>query len=412
MKFSFFDEPTAVYEYLKSKKPQVHFDYDEIVHDAHKKAFTVAKMMNLDLLKDTQASLAKAFKEGVGFDEWKNSVKPMLAKKGWLGNIKVKDPKTGEEKEIYVGNRRLRTVFNTNMRTAYAKARYESQMESLGKYFRYTAVLDGRTRETHRKLHGKTLPKTDKFWDTNYPPNGWGCRCKVQVLTEAECIARGIVPLADGSFLPQAAEKDFRYNPGKVDKTDEILKDKQNKALGAITSSIAKKNLKHTLENFEHERDIYVWQKSLDDAVDELLVNKNLKAPIVAFALGKLGKDVIKKSEKLLGIKIETEYIAGDKHGILHVRPERKGQYGQDLRIEEIKKIVKTLADDKTPVSVDTVNKNIVFWFEDEKDASKINKIVIDLNYKLKKFGLTNYMATASKVDKTNEKEAQFIKIR
>nr|DAN67413.1 MAG TPA: minor capsid component [Caudoviricetes sp.] len=412
MKFSFFEEPTAVYEYLKSKKPEIHFDYDEIMHDAHKKAFTVAKMMNLDLLKDMQASLAKAFKEGVGFDEWKKSVKPILAKKGWLGNIKVKDPKTGEEKEIYVGNRRLRTVFNTNMRTAYAKARYESQMESLGEYFRYTAVLDGRTREAHRKLHGKTLPKTDKFWDTNYPPNGWGCRCKVQVLTEAECVARGIVPLADGSFLPQAAEKDFRYNPGKVDKTDEILKDKQDKVLDAVTSSLAKKNLKQSLDSFEHERDVYVWQKSLDDAVDELLVKKNLKAPIVAFALGKLGKDVIKKSEKLLGVKIETEYIAGDKHGILHIRPERKGQYGQDLRIEEIKKIVKTLADDKTPVSVDTVNKNIVFWFEDEKDASKINKIVIDLNYKLKKFGLTNYMATASKVDKTNEKEAQFIKIR
>ena len=412
MNISFFEEPTAVYEYLKSKKPEIHFDYDEIMHDAHKKAFTVAKMMNLDLLKDTQASLTKAFKEGVGFDEWKKSVKPMLAKKGWLGNIKVKDPKTGEEKEIYAGNRRLRTIFNTNMRTAYAKARYESQMQSLGEYFRYTAVLDGRTREAHRKLHGKTLPKTDKFWDTNYPPNGWGCRCRVQVLTEAECVARGIVPLADGSFLPQAAEKDFKYNPGKVDKTDEILKDKQNKVLDAVTSSLAKKNLKQSLDSFEHERDVYVWQKSLDDAVDELLIKKNLKAPIVAFALGKLGKDVIKKSEKLLGVKIETEYIAGDKHGILHVRPERKGQYGQDLRIEEIKKIVKTLADDKTPVSVDTVNKNIVFWFEDEKDASKINKIVIDLNYKLKKFGLTNYMATASKVDKTNEKEAQFIKIR
>ena len=412
MKFSFFEEPTAVYEYLKSKKPEIHFDYDEIMHDAHKKAFTVAKMMNLDLLKDTQASLTKAFKEGVGFDEWKKSVKPMLAKKGWLGNIKVKDPKTDEEKEIYVGNRRLRTIFNTNMRTAYAKARYESQMQSLGEYFRYTAVLDGRTREAHRKLHGKTLPKKDKFWDINYPPNGWGCRCKVQVLTEAECVARGIVPLADGSFLPQAAEKDFKYNPGKVDKTDEILKDKQDKVLDAVTSSLAKKNLKQSLDSFDHERDVYVWQKSLDDAVDELLVKKNLKAPIVAFALGKLGKDVIKKSEKLLGVKIETEYIAGDKHGILHVRPERKGQYGQDLRIEEIKKIVKTLADDKTPVSADTVNKNIVFWFEDEKDASKINKIVIDLNYKLKKFGLTNYMATASKVDKTNEKEAQFIKIR
>ena len=55
-------------------------------------------MTNLDLLKDMQSSLTKAFKDGIGFDEWKKSVKPMLAKKGWLGNIKVKDPKTGKEK--------------------------------------------------------------------------------------------------------------------------------------------------------------------------------------------------------------------------------------------------------------------------------------------------------------------------
>lgn len=82
-------------------------------------------------------------------------------------------------------------------------------MQSLGEYFRYTAVLDSRTRESHRKLQGKTLPKTDKFWDTNYLPNGWGCRCKVQVLTEAECIARGIVPLADGSFFTSSYRKIF-----------------------------------------------------------------------------------------------------------------------------------------------------------------------------------------------------------
>ena len=50
MKFSFFEEPTAVYEYLKSKKPEAHFDYDEIVYDAHKKAFTISQMQNLDLL--------------------------------------------------------------------------------------------------------------------------------------------------------------------------------------------------------------------------------------------------------------------------------------------------------------------------------------------------------------------------
>lgn len=402
MKFSFFDEPTAVYEYFKSKKPQAHFDYDEIVHDAHKKAFTVAKMMNLDLLKDTQASLAKAFKEGVGFDEWKNSVKPMLAKKGWLGNIKVKDPKTGEEKEIYVGNRRLRNIFNTNMRTAYAKARYESQMESLGEYFRYTAVLDSRTREAHRKLHGKTLPKTDKFWDTNYPPNGWGCRCKVQVLTEAECIARGIVPLADGSFLPQAAEKDFGYNPGKVDKTDEILKDKQNKALGAITSSLAKKNLKQTLENFEHERDIYVWQKSLDDMVNAVIGGKVIKDKIYQVAqVGEL-KQSIKKNLKIIDIDPKASSIAVYQNTISHITRDSKPK-GKEPNIDEIKAVVGVF-DEAKRVFYDKKDNVLLYFYNSLQSDNMVNYAVVRLDYTLKKFKTDNFIATITRIPVENYK--------
>ena len=415
MKFSFFDEPTAVYEYFKSKKPQAHFDYDEIVHDAHKKAFTVAKMMNLDLLKDTQASLAKAFKEGVGFDEWKNSVKPMLAKKGWLGNIKVKDPKTGEEKEIYVGNRRLRNIFNTNMRTAYAKARYESQMESLGEYFRYTAVLDSRTREAHRKLHGKTLPKTDKFWDTNYPPNGWGCRCKVQVLTEAECIARGIVPLADGSFLPQAAEKDFRYNPGKVDKTDEILKDKQNKALGAITSSIAKKNLKQTLENFEHKRDIYVWQKSLDDMVNAVIGGKIIKDKIYQVAqVGEL-KANVKKTLNALNIAPKAQSIAVYQNTISHITRDSKPK-GKEPNIDEIKAVVGVF-DEAKRVFYDKKDNVLLYFYNSLQNDHMINYAVIRLDYTLKKFKTDNFIATITRIPVENYKailkdKKRYIKIK
>lgn len=415
MKFSFFEEPTAVYEYLKSKKPQAHFDYDEIVHDAHKKAFTIAKMTNLDLLKDMQSSLTKAFKEGIGFDEWKNSVKPMLAKKGWLGNIKVKDPKTGEEKEIYVGNRRLRNIFNTNMRTAYAKARYETQMESLGEYFRYTAVLDSRTREAHRKLHGKTLPKTDKFWDTNYPPNGWGCRCKVQVLTEAECIARGIVPLADGSFLPQAAEKDFRYNPGKVDKTDEILKDKQNKALGAITSSLAKKNLKQTLENFEHERDIYVWQKSLDDMVSAVVGGKIIKDKIYQVAqVGEL-KQSIKKNLKIIDIDPKASSIAVYQNTILHITRDSKPK-GKEPNIYEIKAVVGVF-DEAKRVFYDKKDNVLLYFYNSLQNDNMVNYAVVRLDYTLKKFKTDNFIATITRIPVENYKailkdKKRYIKIK
>lgn len=402
MKFSFFEEPTAVYEYLKSKKPEIHFDYDEIMHDAHKKAFTVAKMMNLDLLKDTQASLTKAFKEGVGFDEWKKSVKPMLAKKGWLGNIKVKDPKTGEEKEIYVGNRRLRTIFNTNMRTSYAKARYESQMQSLGEYFRYTAVLDSRTREAHRKLHGKTLPKTDKFWDTNYPPNGWGCRCKVQVLTEAECVARGIVPLTDGSFLPQAAEKDFRYNPGKVDKTNEILKDKQNKALDAITSTLAKKNLKQSLDSFEHERDIYVWQKSLDDMVGVVVGGKIIKDKIYQVAqVGEL-KQSIKKNLKIIDIEPKASSIAVYQNTISHITRDSKPK-GKEPNIDEIKAVVGVF-DEAKRVFYDKKDNVLLYFYNSLQNDNMVNYAVIRLDYTLKKFKTDNFIATITRIPVENYK--------
>ncbi len=385
------------------------------MHDAHKKAFTIAKMTNLDLLKDMQSSLTKAFKEGIGFDEWKNSVKPMLAKKGWLGNIKVKDPKTGEEKEIYVGNRRLRNIFNTNMRTAYAKARYESQMESLGEYFRYTAVLDSRTREAHRKLHGKTLPKTDKFWDTNYPPNGWGCRCKVQVLTEAECIARGIVPLADGSFLPQAAEKDFRYNPGKVDKTDEILKDKQNKALGAITSSLAKKNLKQTLENFEHERDIYVWQKSLDDMVSAVVGGKIIKDKIYQVAqVGEL-KQSIKKNLKIIDIDPKASSIAVYQNTISHITRDSKPK-GKEPNIDEIKAVVGVF-DEAKRVFYDKKDNVLLYFYNSLQNDNMVNYAVVRLDYTLKKFKTDNFIATITRIPVENYKailkdKKRYIKIK
>ncbi|CZE50017.1 phage minor head protein [Campylobacter geochelonis] len=101
-------------------------------------------------------------------------------------------------------------------------------MQSFGEYFRYTAVLDNRTRKSHARLHGTILPKTDKFWDRNYPPNGWGCRCSVQVLTKKEIQKRGLTPLADSSMLKDVSDKAFAYNP-KVDRLDSILKDKARK---------------------------------------------------------------------------------------------------------------------------------------------------------------------------------------
>ena len=251
--------PTELVEYLKDKKPELHYDYDELMHEAHHKAFTVAKVTRLDLLKDIQDSLANAMDKGIGFEEWKKNIIPTLKEKGWWGKVESVSP-SGEIKDIYVGSRRLKTIFDTNMRVAYNRGRYLNQMESLGEYFYYSAVMDSATRPAHAKLHGTILPKTDPFWDRNYPPNDWNCRCTVRVYTKKQLENRGLAP----SFFtpPNIAHKDWDYNVGKDDNIKQIYKDKVNKLNGAFLN-VAKEGLNEDLKYLEANEKLHKEIKTL-----------------------------------------------------------------------------------------------------------------------------------------------------
>jgi SPP1 gp7 family putative phage head morphogenesis protein len=219
--FSFDQSPDLAVKYFEGKGLKTSFRYDEIMHEAHRSAFTVAKVMNLDLLSDIQGSLTDAFKTGKSFESWKENIRPSMMKAGWWGEIAVSDSKTGEVKDIYVGSRRLRTIYDTNMRTAYAVQNYHTVMESSAPYLRYTAILDGRTRAAHARLHGMILPKDDVWWRTNYPPNGWKCRCKAHTVSEARIKAEGWNVAKNAP--ENVADPDFAYDIGsgayKLDQT-------------------------------------------------------------------------------------------------------------------------------------------------------------------------------------------------
>lgn len=79
--FSFNQPPQQNIKFLESKKPQLSFNYNDLSHQAHLKAFTIAKITKLDLLKDIKDSLLKAQKQGKSFESWKKEIKPTLAKK-------------------------------------------------------------------------------------------------------------------------------------------------------------------------------------------------------------------------------------------------------------------------------------------------------------------------------------------
>ncbi|KQI10438.1 phage head morphogenesis protein [Campylobacter coli] len=411
----FFGKPNKAIEYLQSKKPQTSFDYDEIMHETHNKVFTIAKLNDLNLLKDIQNSLIEALKNGDKFETWKKQITPKLKAKGWFGDeVEVINPKTGEVKNIKVGTSRLKKVFETNMRIAKAQAQWENILQSNKEYVRWVSLLHGNRRKEHLALHGMILRVDDPFWINNRPPCGYGCKCSIQGVSESE------LKLYDWKLSKQTpadlADKNFNYDKNLgVEKLEKLYKEK----ISQVTQNFIKlealslsTKTKENTQSFQREKELYTWQKSLDDMVDEVIVKDNQKYPINFIQVGKMDKSTKEFLEKLNKKDLEDLYFTLSKNNLLHASPKRKASYNQALSADEIKQIVKVL-DEAKEVYWDTKEESLVYFFDDLKNSKKVNKIIIRPDYKLKKFGKTNALITLGKVDKdTKESSKEYEKIK
>lgn len=193
-------EPKDAVAYFAGKGEQLAWDYSEVWGENNVHAFTVAKATNLELLRTIRAEVAKAVRGGVTFEQFKKTLRPRLEEMGWWGKKEVLDIDTGEITQAQLGSvRRLRTIFQTNVQTAYMAGRYKRYVRNAKDrpYWRYVAVMDGRTRPAHAALNGKVYRWDDPVWKVIWPPNGWGCRCRIMALNQAEFDELD-VPLEDG----------------------------------------------------------------------------------------------------------------------------------------------------------------------------------------------------------------------
>lgn len=115
----------------------------------------------------------------------------------------------------------LRAEYNYATHAAQMAARWQQFEEEGDRYdLEYRTAGDERVRASHRELDGIALPPSDPFWDENYPPNGWGCRC-----TAVQVRARRHTPSESGSAMEAGRKATggkyadmFRYNPGRQGK--------------------------------------------------------------------------------------------------------------------------------------------------------------------------------------------------
>ena len=116
----------------------------------------------------------------------------------------------------------LRAEYNFVQSSAQMAAKWEQFAEDGDRYnLQYRTAGDSKVRPAHAALNGVTLPPSDPFWQTYYPPNGWNCRCTVVQVRKAkypvtphdEAMKRG------EEALQNDTKGIFHFNPGIQQKT-------------------------------------------------------------------------------------------------------------------------------------------------------------------------------------------------
>ncbi len=198
--------PKVRHERLPNVEAIAHFNgkvllttqsYAELKAYEHALAFTVAKIADQDMLSEVHKAVKQAIESGTSFNDFKKTLKPYLMAKGWLGLTDSQSDQT------YLGHR-LKTIYHTNKQTAYAAGRWQriQRTKEMLPYLQYLPSLSTNQRDSHTAYYDLVRPVDDPIWQSIFPPNGFGCKCRTRQLTRTKA----------QKILDEQAEKGIVYD--------------------------------------------------------------------------------------------------------------------------------------------------------------------------------------------------------
>lgn len=231
-------------EFFRQKLNLPTEHYDDILRDAHDRAFVVAGATKADLLNDFREAIERAEAGQITFSQWKKDFRKIVEKNGWQGWT-GSDTKAGRAW-------RARVIYQTNLATSYAAGRY-AQMDHPDvvkrrpylKYLHNDNVLH--PRPLHLSWNGLVLAREDPWWQAHRPPNGYGCQCRIVAVTADEY--HGQKAPEDGAYIkvdrygqkheiPAGVDYGFDYTPGEG--VDAALRQMVQKKLLRYPAAIAR----------------------------------------------------------------------------------------------------------------------------------------------------------------------------
>jgi len=188
--------------------------WDDLWKDQHAKGFMIAGAMKADLLNDFRTAVDKAIAGGSTLTDFRRDFDKIVERHGWS----------------YKGGRnwRTRVSYDTNVRTSFQAGRWQQLNDpDVKDFYGYLIYRHGdsiQPRPEHLAWDGLVLPADDPWWKTHYPPNGWGCKCRVFAATKEEFGKAGKMkapasPIDPKTGEPSGIDKGWGYNVGEAEMT-------------------------------------------------------------------------------------------------------------------------------------------------------------------------------------------------
>ncbi len=214
-------------EFFKNKIQLPTASWTDIWEQQHSHAYVVAGAAQDALVEDFYNAIQSAKLGGGGYEDFRKQFDEIVAKHGWSYNGSA--------------GWRSKIIYDTNINQSYNAGRYQQMMavKHLRPFWEYDHTSIEHPRFEHKAWDGLILSADDVWWDTHMPQNGWGCRCRVNSLSNYEAEqawkakgqsgpdtappieweektvgSKGATPRT--VQVPKGIDPGFAYNPGKA----------------------------------------------------------------------------------------------------------------------------------------------------------------------------------------------------
>tara|TARA_R110002124_G_scaffold91506_1_gene232893 strand:- start:17899 stop:20781 length:2883 start_codon:yes stop_codon:yes gene_type:complete len=161
--------------FLRQKRPKPTKVWTDVLKGNHDRSFVVAGATDIAMVEEFQQAIIDASMTW-SEDAFAKDFDRIVEKYGWS----------------YNGGRewRIRTIFQTNLRTSYMAGRLQQMRDPdvvrLRPYWQYRHGDSGtpkNPRPQHVSWDLLILMHDDPWWDIHFPPNDWLCSCGVRTLS-------------------------------------------------------------------------------------------------------------------------------------------------------------------------------------------------------------------------------------